>query len=178
MIAFLAELINIFYGISLPTPSHVGILKAIKKQAEKMKINTKRTLKEENLALHFDGKKVNGKELQVVLIKNAEKEVRLGILTLENMRAQKIAMGIKDILDYFDLWASIKMIVTRTTAVNTGRKNGVVIILQRQQKLLNLPEAQYVGWQHHALDRILKRVMDETLRRCYSFSRHCVQFFR
>ena len=65
-----------------------------------MKINMKRTLKEENWALHFDGKKVNAKELQVVLIKNAEKEVRLGVITLENSRAQTIAMGIKDILDY------------------------------------------------------------------------------
>ena len=55
------------------------------------------------------------------------------------------------------------MIVTDTTAVNTGRKNGVVAILQRQQKLLNLPVVQYVGCQHHVLDRILKRVMDETL---------------
>ena len=89
----------------------------------------KRTLKEENWALHFDGKKVNGKELQVVLIKNTEKEVRLGVQTLENSRAQTIAMGIKDILDYFELWASIKMIVTDTTAVNTGRKNGVAVIL-------------------------------------------------
>ena len=90
-----------------------------------MKINMKRTLKEENWALHFDRKKVNGKELQVVLIKNAEK-VKLGVLTLENLRAQRIAMSIKDILDYFELWASIKMIVTDTTAVNTGRKNEAV----------------------------------------------------
>ena len=55
------------------------------------------------------------------------------------------------------------MIVTDTTAVNTGRKNGVVVILQRQQKLLNLPVVQYVGCQHHCLDCILKHVMDETL---------------
>ena len=55
------------------------------------------------------------------------------------------------------------MIVTDTTAVNTGKKNGVVVILQRQQKLLNLPVAQYVGCQHHVLDRILKHVMYETL---------------
>ena len=45
----------------------------------------------------------------------------------------------------------------------SGRKSGVVIILQCVQKLLNLPVAQYVGCQHHALDRILKHVMDETL---------------
>ena len=55
------------------------------------------------------------------------------------------------------------MIVTDTTAVNTGRKNGVVVILQRQQKLLNLPVAQNIGCQHHVLDCILKHVMDETL---------------
>ena len=113
--------------------------------------------------MRFDEKKVNEKELQEVFIKNAEKEVRLVVLTLENSRAQTIAMDIKDILDYFELWASIKMIVTDTTAVNTGRKNGVVVILQLQQKLLNLPVAQYVGCQHHVLDLILKHVMDETL---------------
>ena len=45
-----------------------------------MKISMKKTLKEANWGLHFDGKKVNCKELQVVLIKNAEKEVRLGVL--------------------------------------------------------------------------------------------------
>ena len=95
-------------------------------------------------------------ELQVVFIKNAEKEVRLGILTLENSRAQTIVIGIKDILDYFELRASIKMIVTGTTAVNIGRKNGIMVILQLQQKLLNLPVAQYVGCQYHVLDCILK----------------------
>ena len=47
--------------------------------------------------------------------------------------------------------------------MNTGRKIGVMVILQRVQKLLNLPVAQYVGCQHHVLDRILKHVMDETL---------------
>ena len=54
------------------------------------------------------------------------------------------------------------MIVTDTTAVSTSRKNGAVIILQCQQKLLNLPVTQYVGCKH-ILDLILKRVMDETL---------------
>ena len=34
-------------------------------------------------------------ELQVVFIKNAEKEVRLAVLTLKNSRAQTIAKGIK-----------------------------------------------------------------------------------
>ena len=126
------ELGSYLSGISLPTTSHVGILKAMKKQVEKMKINMKRTLKEKNWALYFDGKKVSGKKLQVVLIKNAEKEVRLGVLTLENSRAQTIVMGIKDIPDYFELWASIKIIVTDTTAVSTGRKNGVVVILHLQ----------------------------------------------
>ena len=44
------------------------------------------------------------------------------------------------------------MIVTDTTAVKSDMKNGVVIILQRQQKLLNLSVAQYAGCQHHILD--------------------------
>ena len=40
-------------SISLPTPSHVEILKAMKKKAEKMKINMKKTLKGRELCTAF-----------------------------------------------------------------------------------------------------------------------------
>ena len=49
--------------------------------------------------MHFILMKKRLIELQVVFIKNAEKEVKVAVLTLENSRAQTFAMGIKDILD-------------------------------------------------------------------------------
>ena len=67
--------------------------------------------------MHFILMKRRLMELQVVFIKNAEKEVKVAVLTLENSRAQTFAMGIKDILDYFELWASIKMIVTASAEI-------------------------------------------------------------
>ena len=50
-----------------------------------------------------------------------------------------------------------------TTSVNTGKKNGVVVILQRMftEKRINKP--QFISCQHHVLDRILRLVMDEEL---------------
>ena len=49
------------------------------------------------------------------------------------------------------------MIICDTTAVNTGRLNGVVVKLQNAviSKGFDLP--QYISYQHHILDRILKR---------------------
>ena len=38
---------------------------------------------------------------------------------------------LQDLLDEYSAWNSIQMIISDTTAVNTGRKNGVVARLQR-----------------------------------------------
>jgi hypothetical protein len=148
-------------GIQLPTPSQSGVYKASFREAEQMKLRMKETLKTEEWALHFDGKHLHGKERQVIVLKNSTKEIRLGVLSCDNSRAATIANGIKETVTYFELWPAIKMIICDTTAVNTGKKNGIVKILQRHFVSLNLPAPQYVGCQHHILDRILKHVMDE-----------------
>src|SRR5580704_19702805 len=55
------------------------------------------------------------------------------------------------------------MIVADTTNVNTGRRNGIVSQLQRLFSEKKLEEPQFIGCQHHVLDRVLRVVMDEEL---------------
>lgn len=55
------------------------------------------------------------------------------------------------------------MIITDTTNVNTGEKNGVITQIQNYFKTIELPPPQYIGCQHHVLDLVLRHVMDEVL---------------
>ena len=64
------------------------------------------------------------------------------------------------IIDEYDAWSSIKMIICDTTAVNTERSNGIVARMQRKMALKGFEKPQYIGCQHHILDRILKHVLD------------------
>lgn len=121
----------------------------------------KQNLNLEDWTLHFDGKKINKPEIQVVALKNDTKEIKLGVLVLENGKSYTIFNGIKELLEKFNLLKSIKMIITDTTNVNTGRKSGVVTLLQNHYRSLSLPPPQYIGCQHHILDLILRHVMDE-----------------
>ena len=150
-------------GIDLPTPSQSGIYRACLKESENMKCRMKETLNKEEWALHFDGKSMKGKERQVLVLKNEKREVRLTVLPLENSRACSIVSGIVETLNFFDLWSAIKLIICDTTAVNTGKRNGIISCLQRRFMSMNLPIPQYIGCQHHILDRILKHVMDALL---------------
>ena len=53
------------------------------------------------------------------------------------------------------------MIVTGTTAVNTGVRNGVVSLLQNCFVNNRCEKPTYIGCQHHILDTILKHVLNE-----------------
>lgn len=48
-----------------------------------------------------------------------------------------------------------------TTSVNTERANGIAIYLQRLFASKKLEERQFIGGQHHVLDRMLHILMDE-----------------
>lgn len=163
-------------GIKISTPSQPAIYKAVMKSAEQKEELLKKQLKEENWCLHFDGKKINGKEVQVILLKNESKEIYLGVLVLDDGKANSISHAIKDILSKFELYECIKMIICDTTAVNTGNKNGVVIQLQNYFKSIKLNTPQYVGCQHHILDLILRHVMDELLGGKTSSPEICYNF--
>lgn len=150
-------------GIDIATPSQSGIYRAVIKSAENLEEFYKKTLQNEEWCLHFDGKKIGNKEIQVIVIKNERREIKLAVLLLENGRALTIFNGIKETLNKFNLWRSVKMIVCDTTSVNTGRINGVVALLKKHFQSISLPLPQYIGCQHHVLDLLLRHVMDEVL---------------
>lgn len=145
----------------ISAPSQSGIYKAVYKEAQKLEQSYMKDLKNENWSLHFDGKLINKVEHQVVVLKNEKKEIRLAVLVLPDAKSQTIAHAIEVTLDKFNLWQAIKMIVCDTTAANTGRRNGVVVRLQRKFQDHGFDKPVYIGCQHHILDRVLKHVFDQ-----------------
>ena len=79
---------------------------------------------ENNFCLHFDGKRLNNKEYQVVCLQSPTRNLNLGILVCKSSNAKDIFTELQKLLDESEAWKSIKMIVCDTTAVNTGHKNG------------------------------------------------------
>ena len=53
-------------------------------------------------ALHFEGKKINGHEYEVVILQSELREVKLGALCLDNGKGNKIAHGIGGLIDEFN----------------------------------------------------------------------------
>lgn len=80
-------------GIDIPTPSQSGVYKASIKAAERMEEKYMATLKEENWCMHFDGKKYGKNEVQVVVLTNEFKEVRLAVMKLHNGQSLTIFEG-------------------------------------------------------------------------------------
>ena len=151
-------------GIDIPTPSQQGIHKALLEEAEQLKQHLISTLHREKWSLHFDGKRIQGIEYQAVVLKNAATEIKLAVLQLKDGTAATIAKGIQGVLDNFNLWGSILMIVADTTSVNTGKKTGVVVRLQQMFEENGSYRPTFISCQHHVLDRILRLVMDDELQ--------------
>jgi len=142
-------------GIDVETPSQSGIYRATIKEAIKLKEEMKKTLQLENWSLHFDGKRVDDQKRQVLVLKDERKEVKLEALHLPNRKADTFVQRITAVLDEYNLWKSIKVIVADTTNVNTGRRNRIVIKLKRVFAQKKLKEPQFIGCQHHILDGVL-----------------------
>ena len=100
-------------------------------------------------------------ERQVICLTSLEGELRLAVLPLSDGKAATIVSAIAEVLDESDVWTSIKMIVCDTKGVNSGRKVGIVVRLQKTfvDKGHTLP--LYVGCLHHISDRVLVLIMDE-----------------
>jgi len=147
--------------VSIPTPTQSSVYKAVMNEGEKLKRNFMENLRNEHWCLHFDGKTILKKEYQVVVLKNENREVRLALLELVNGKGETIFNGIKTVLDEYELWPSIKMIVSDTTAANTGRSLGAVTLLQKHFQDIGLEKPVFIGCQHHILDTILKHVMND-----------------
>lgn len=106
-------------GVNISTPPQAGTYKAVMKSAERQEIFYLETLQNEFWCIHFDGEKIDDKEIQVIVLKNECKEIKLAVLVLDNGKALTLFNGIKEVLNKFNLWNSIKMIVCDTTSVNT-----------------------------------------------------------
>ena len=98
-----------------------------------------------------------------MVLKNEAKEIKLTALKLKDGKAQTIAEGFQDVLEEFNLWGSIVMIVADTTSVNTGKRTGVVVRLQEMFEEKGHPKPKFISCQHHVLDRVLRVVMDDEL---------------
>ncbi|ELT91427.1 hypothetical protein CAPTEDRAFT_195363 [Capitella teleta] len=150
-------------GKALPAPSQPAIHKAIYKRAAEVKQHLVNTLHQEKWSLHFDGKHFDGLEHQGVVLKNEEREIKLAVLRLKDGKAATIVQGLKGVLEEFNLWGSVLMIIANITSVNTGKEKGVVIRLQKMFESLGHPRPRFISCQHHVLDRILRVAMDSEL---------------
>ena len=147
-------------GVGVPTPSHSGVWRRVIRNAEQVNNRLKEIMSEEKFCLHFDGKRLGSNEYQVVCLRNPTRTLHLGILACKSGSAEDIFVQLQALLDEYNAWNSITMIVSDTTAVNTGRKSGIVVRLQRQFREKGLEEPQFIGCQHHVLDLILRHVLD------------------
>lgn len=147
-------------GVSVPTPSQSGVWRRTIRNAAQVKNRLMELISEEKFCLHFDGKKIDKTEYQVVCLKNDKRTLQLGILVCDSGSSADIYEPLQDLLDEYNAWGSIQMIICDTTAVNTGRKNGIVAKLKNTFRHKGFDEPQYIGCQHHILDLVLRHVLD------------------
>ena len=94
-------------------------------------------------------------------MKNANREIRLVVVELADGKGKTIFDEIKAMLDEHDLWSSIKIIVSDTTAANTGKCLGAVTQLQNHFEDIGQEKPVFIGCQHHILDTMLKHVLND-----------------
>ena len=129
-------------GIQVAAPKQSSIWRAKIKAAAMFKEKLKECIVNGEFCLHFDGKQIKGKEFQVVCLTNDSRSLLLGILTCVSGSATNIFGPLAKLLDDYDAWNSIRLIITDTTNVNTGRAGGVVAKLNEQfaSKGLTVPQ--------------------------------------
>ncbi|CAI9719510.1 Hypothetical predicted protein [Octopus vulgaris] len=91
--------------------------KSTMKEAVKLKNKMKKSLNLEKWSLHFDGKRIDDQECQVLILKNEQGEVKLEALQLPKGKADTVVKGITADLGEYNLWNCVKMIVADTTSV-------------------------------------------------------------
>ena len=94
------------------------------------------------------------------VLKNENRIINLGILTCKSGSSRAIFEEIKTLMDEYDAWKSSKMIICDTTAVNTGKENGVVVKFQKAMSEKGYEKPQFIACQHHILDLVLRHIMD------------------
>ncbi|CAI9716088.1 Hypothetical predicted protein [Octopus vulgaris] len=73
------------------------------KEVVKLKRKMKKTLHLENWSVHFDGKRIDDQEYQVLVLKNEQGEVKLEALQLPNGKTDAVVKGITSVLDEYNL---------------------------------------------------------------------------
>lgn len=68
--------------------------------------------------------------------------------------ANDFFIPLQALLDEYSVWSNINMIICDPTAVDTGRKNGVVAKLQSQFIQKDLGAYQFIGCQHNIFDLV------------------------
>ena len=117
-------------GVNIPTAGQARVYKSVFKEASKLKKEMMKNLNTKQWSLYFDGKRLNENKYQVVVLKNERTEVKLAVLCLKGGKTETITDRISTVLEEYNLWGAVKMIVADTTSVNTGKKNGVVVRLK------------------------------------------------
>ena len=148
-------------GVDLPTPSQTAIWRRVIENGKIKEDKIKHLLQnEKNVCLHFDGKRIGKKEYEVICLTSPTRSVNLSAVCCDNGSSECIFTQIKKIIDEFDAWSSIQMIICDTTSVNTGRKNRIVIGLLKEFESKGFQKPQYIGCQNHVLDLILRHLLD------------------
>ena len=106
--------------------------------------------------LQFDGKRMNGEEYQIIILQNCDISFKLGIVKCNSGKAMDIFNSIQSMLNEYDAWSSMAMIVADTTAVNTGKQNVVVVKLQHKMSSPGFEKPQFISCQHRVLDLTIK----------------------
>ena len=78
-------------------------------------------------------------------LKSENKEIKLGVLKSKSGSAQNIFNELEQLLNEFAAWSNIKMIISDTTSVNTGRLNGIVVKLQKKMSKMGLKSHSLLG---------------------------------
>ena len=148
-------------GHDMSVPSQAGVWKRVISEGQKMKSKIFQKLQNKDpYCLQLDGKRLKGEEYQVVLLKNMTTEIKLGIVKCESSSAKAIHKELHQIIDEYNAWENIVMIICDTTAVNTGRLHGIVKLIQDDVLSKGFQKPQYIGCQQHVLDLLLKHVMN------------------
>ena len=73
-------------------------------------------------------------EYQVVILQNEKRKINLELLNVKVENPMIFLKLFKKLLNDFDAWKCISMIICDTTAVNTGRLNGIVVKIQNEME--------------------------------------------
>ena len=137
------------------------------KESDKMKKELKKTLKKSIWALHFDAKKIKQKEVQVEVLENNDQKIKLAALLLENGKAKTIVSALISLLNEFDIWEVIKVIICDTTNTNTGAKGGVVIYFKKGVYSQEIRSSTVYWLPASCVRFVIETCMDEILEAKY-----------